>query len=66
MMTLAATFIDTRTENRDASDAIYLRANFRVLFNRLTANLMGQSSWRIYGNARTRDDYVRIDITRYF
>jgi hypothetical protein len=66
LLSLATSFVDTRRDDKDSREAIYFKANLRARFNKMDASLTGQTSWRFYGNAATRDDYIRLDITRYF
>jgi hypothetical protein len=67
-LSLSTNFIDTRREDghKDSTDAVSVKANLRFWFNKLTGNLLGQSSLRFFGKTTVRDDYVRMDITRYF
>jgi len=57
---------DLRDDKLGRTDLVYFRSNLYARFNKLTFTLSGQSSWRFYGSLLTRDDYVRLDITRYF
>jgi hypothetical protein len=58
--------LDDRGGTSGTSDSISLRAALKMRFNRLTVNLLGSSGWRINGNSTNRDDYVRIEVKRYF
>ena len=66
LLSLGASLVDTRRDNSDANDSVYAKASLRARFNRLDITLMGQTSWRFYGNVSTRDDYIRCNIVRYF
>jgi hypothetical protein len=62
---LTFTFLDQRGKN-GTSDSFSLRATLRARFNRLTVTLLGSSGWRINENSTNRDDYIRIELKRYF
>lgn len=66
LLSLATTYVNVQRDNKDSSDAISAKANLRARFNKLDINLTGQTSWRLYGEAETRNDYVRFDLVRYF
>jgi hypothetical protein len=58
-------FLDQRGKN-GTSDDLSLRASLRARFNKVTVNLLGSSGWRINSNSTSRDDYIRIEVKRYF
>jgi hypothetical protein len=57
---------DLQDNKAGHSDLVFVKASIFARFNKLSASISGQSSWRFYGSVRTRDDYVRIDLSRYF
>lgn len=63
---LSLNFIDERGGRALASDNIFLRATLRARFNKFTASLYGSSGWRIFGTSQERDDYVRLEVKRFF
>jgi hypothetical protein len=42
------------------------RGSLKILLNKLTISLMGQTGWTFTGGATTRDDQLNINVTRYF
>ena len=59
-------FLDLRGGPSGTSDSISVRAGLRARFNRLTVNLLGSSGWRFDRNSASRDDYIRLEVRRYF
>jgi hypothetical protein len=65
-MTLMLDLSDIRDNKQGRTDLLFFRTNLSARFNKLTIALNGQSSWRFYGSTLNRDDYVRLNVTRYF
>lgn len=64
-LSLSANYVNTRGENI-SRDYAYFRVDMKGRFSRLLINLIGQSIFRIRSAETIRDDYFRIDLTRYF
>jgi len=47
-------------------DVISLGLTLRKNFNLLAVSLLGQSGWRLTGDTTLRNDYIRLEVTRYF
>jgi len=58
--------VDTRWGPQGTTDYLYFRLNYQARFNRLTLSLTGSTGWRFYGNTTLRDDFVRLELVRYF
>jgi|GEM_PF-1124890 len=65
-MSMSLDLTDLQDGKSGRTDLVYFRSNLFARFNKLTVTLSGQSSWRFYGSLLTRDDYLRLDVTRYF
>lgn len=65
-MSLMLDVTDMQDSKSGRTDLVFFRTNLFTRFNKLTASLNGQSSWRFYGRLTTRDDYVRLDFSRTF
>jgi hypothetical protein len=65
-MTLMLDMSDIRDNKQGNTDLLFFRSNLSARFNKLTITLNGQSSWRFFGSSLNRDDYVRLDVVRYF
>jgi len=65
-MTLMLDMSDIRDNKQGNTDLLFFRSNLSARFNKLTITLNGQSSWRFFGSSLSRDDYVRLDVVRYF
>lgn len=65
-MTLMLDMSDLWDNKQGRTDLLFFRSNLSARFNKLTVTLNGQSSWRFIGTSLSRDDYVRLDVVRYF
>jgi hypothetical protein len=63
--TLLANVSDDRS-GRGQTDLINVNANVSAQFNKLSVRLNGQTGWRFFGTLLTRDDIVRLEMSRYF
>ncbi|MDD2735851.1 MAG: hypothetical protein PHF56_18100 [Desulfuromonadaceae bacterium] len=57
---------DQRSDQRPTRDSLSLRIRYTIIWNMVTVNLSGQSAWLIESNNRTRNDSVRVELSRYF
>lgn len=62
---LSANYVNTRGDNI-SRDYAYFRMNLQGRFNKAALNLSGQTILRISPTETLRDDYVRLELTRYF
>jgi hypothetical protein len=64
-LTMAVNYFNTQGD-RYNRDYVYAKVNLQGRINKLFINLVGQSTWRDSGSLNTRDDYVRLELRRYF
>lgn len=63
---LSLNFVDERGGGSPNGDKVFVRSTFKARFNQVTLSLSGSSSWRLTGATRTRDDFFRMELKRYF
>ena len=59
-------YVNTTGDNNYRRDYAYFRVNLQGHMNKLYFNLIGQSVLRIRPSETTRDDYVLVEVKRYF
>jgi hypothetical protein len=64
-LTMAVNYFNTQGDSY-TRDYVYAKVNLQGRINKLFINLVGQSTWRNSGALNTRDDYVRLELRRYF
>lgn len=63
---LSMDYVDTRTTNDIFNKYLYVKATLQGRISKLFVSLTGQSILRIYGPSSLRNDYVRLEVKRYF
>jgi hypothetical protein len=58
--------VDNRWGPQGTTDYLYFKVLLQARYNMITLSLIGSSGWRLYGHTTLRDDYVRLELTRYF
>jgi hypothetical protein len=58
--------VDNRWGPQGNTDYLYFKVFLQARYNMITLSLVGSSGWRFFGNTTLRDDYVRLELTRYF
>ncbi|GFE62108.1 hypothetical protein [Geobacter sp. AOG2] len=62
---MSLNYVDTHRSDLDRQ-YFYVKAGLQGRISKLFLSLTGQSVLRIYGSQSTRDDYVRVEVKRYF
>jgi hypothetical protein len=58
--------MDIRSSIRKTNDYATFRGSLKILLNKLTITMVGQTGWIFSSGTTTRDDSLNVNVTRYF
>jgi len=65
-LSTTTSLMDVRSSIRKTNDYATFRASLKILLNKLTITMVGQTGWTFSGGSTTRDDSLNVNVTRYF
>jgi hypothetical protein len=66
LFTSTTSLLDVMNSIQQTANYATFRGSLKILLNKLTITMVGQSGWTFTGGTTTRDDSLNINVTRYF
>jgi len=66
LLTSTTSLMNVLNSIQKSSNYATFRASVKILLNKLTINMVGQTGWVFSGGTSTRDDSLNITVTRFF